>query len=1084
MSPGLQGRKQQTPLQTQIQTAKKETAPKAPPGANPTQYLSFDDQKILEPRARPDENLIGGQARKSHDFFTWEDAFEDGPHGWLQSLLKPIIDGSFKATVQFEDTPDSYQNNFQINYHSHHSPLPIPIQGFVTGLNITKTTEAPYESCAMTLRIPFNFATALLAGEDGHPSTGGWILIRQKTIPNADTVELSEAAGFEIDPRFEKLADSPSLFLGTVSEIDWNIFSDQNGNFMCDVTIVVSSFIHNLMYGQFRSTAIVGEDQKAKDEKRSYTTTEFDGSSPQINSVVSGKPLPTIATYSSNEFMFNGKEWTDFITEQVMMMQGKLKNEKGQWENDPDGGLTMTGSLRNMLSFMGYPVLPLSFYAEPLDIETFYQTFLDDVLSGQRVYGQGNFAGLAIPEQVLIPLVTGAIYLLEAAVQENDIYTSNVFESSQDLSRRTQFSDTVQGNTGRDVVKQGVLETTTNLKELRERFIETFRQSNLSAYTGMRLGDIIHVASSRDDVPLESNLYPAMPKINIKDASITHIKNLSAKNGTIWGLLKGTFQPDEELIEFYPTMIPLTGWSSRAESTQIATQNAEQLSQDSNGFIYSSMGWRNSTRHPLWQAIGGIPAIVFRYKPLHPQIKGQITADRINSINAFHSKLNRTAILKEPMQYQTITEKYNELFSYVDSDGETKSFFDDNSYYERTVIYTDIRTSTLLDSEGKIIEEAFKTLRNYRENQTAALNSSDLSFIEEDSYSEDVYRPVLIRKEQIMSMSFRQDDTLRVNATFTQDPALRNVSGLIKYALTPSTILNTQSAMRHGLRMYESVYPFFDLQTYNSDSFESLAVKVDELIKKGNSVSDALKIAGQEGLNNYPNYALLATGASERAYMLYGDEQKYFRGTVSVKAAAQQNLMQGTWIEFDLGLPNSARENLSNLHERFMLAYVIGLSYSYEIDQETGLVELVTNISFERGSLGAVIPNFPTRKDFDFEDFRQRNLAEYLQNEAIPNATGIRYNPLHSELKPVVIPKGDETDTTKSMVLIRDPIVIQYAYDNNMITEEQFNQYLTEDQDGIPAGWPTGNPDVINDAYIGSLPDDKKSQIKPQLQEQ
>jgi hypothetical protein len=1069
---------QQTPLEIQVDASTKKTQTITTTPDQKIQQLSFDTESIIgKPLTADSLGYFDVDPGITGDY-DFRGAFEGAPHGWIQTILGEL---QKKASSSIENIPridDSYQNNFMINYHSYVSPLPIPLQGFVTDAQIVKQVDAPYESFTLSMTCSFDFASALFAGEDGHPSPGGWILVRQKNIPTDNSEQISEMTNFDLDPRFhENLNSAPALFFGTVSEINWVVGSDETGNFTCEITLTANSFIHNLIHGEFRTSAIVGKDQT----KSNLTPSDYViANDPNTNQPVivkkdTSETLETIQGSETSRFMLNSKDYLDFIIQMIMNSSGQFKDDDGVYRtNESNTKLPNSYILKNMLQYMAYPVLPLSLYAEPMDIETFYDNLIESAEQGlvsfQNRLSTIRGQGFTLPDNLIEPFMEGLTYILEGAVAENTSYYSELtgrtnvggvtLPSGDDVGLRTSYDSTYSdGKTplfdsvrARDVNggKFAMMNVSLSLQEFLDSFKQTLRIDNETYYKNLTLGEMIHVASTRADVPTSSSLYPAMPKYEILDQDIKHIKNLQVKGQTVWGLLRATFQTDPELIEFYPTMIPLTGYYSRES----------QFSKD-----YEII--QGHKPNPLWNLIGGIPTIVYRYKPLHPQLKGEISKEKIDSLNKFHNTLNRNTYVKSQMQYKTIYETNKSLFTITNQEGKSESIYIDNSYYEKD------ESGSFPDADSSNSTET----NAYLDELSSASRSVGGSF---NIPSRGYYRPTLIRKEQIVSMQFNQDDTLRVNGTHTSDPAVESASGLIKYAITPSLVLNTDSAMRHGLRMYENVYPFFDLQNYNADSFEKVVQDVVELVKSGKTITEAISESSAKGkLNSYPNYAIKAGACSERSYMLYGDEQKYFRGTIVCKALSEKVIFPGTWIEVAIS-PYKEKRNAMDKSERFMLVYCIGVNQGYAVDNETGMIINTTNIIFERGSIGAVIPNFPTRKSFDLEGSRQSLINRVISDEEVVRQSSVSRSPMHKELEPIVM-KESETIDEDVVYVITDTKHINNAYRLGMITKEQRDEYLSLDIDGNMFGWPFQSMEEYNKAFIETLPQDKQDRIKPEL---
>ena len=1076
----------QTPLQQQVTQTSQTSLPQTT-GSSGTQYIDFKEKEV-----GGDTKPIGNQfdvRQPPQHIGSWKEAFEDGPQGWVGLLLNSLPDA--KSASEFltsgNAVNESYANNFMINYHSFISPIPIPLQKYITSIDIIKTIEAPYESCTMTAKMPFDFASALFAGEDGHPSTGGWILVRQKQ-PKDDSSLIED---FELKSQYEISNVAPALFFGVVSELSWNIFTDTEGTVLCEITINVNSFIHNLIHGEFRVSAIVGQDQKTDQTVLSEYVLAPNEDSNVFENIIrktEGVQLNTYSGYETNRFNFNASEYINYI--------GKLFNYstgiKDQSTSEQITKLDNNVILSDMIHKFAYPVIPHSLLTEPYDIETYFNTFLTDITSGtdsaiQKLAKSPLLQNL--PPFMLDAILTGLIYLIDIAVNESQFYTTeNIFAGQ--ISNATTFETTETtlpsggkksvGRT-RQITQFSLFDVTESLKNLKDQFKDSMKQTTV--YEGLRLGDILHVVSTRNDVPVESELWAALPKYEIKDQDLSHIKNLQSKNRTIWNMLKGTFQTDDQLIEFYPTIIPLTGWSSRAKSSseldQLKEKQKELFEKEGYVGIYRSS---LSAPHPIWYAIGGIPAIVYRLKPMHPQLKGKITKEVIDKLTAYQSKLSRQTFFNEDMQYRTYFEEYiDNLTIKDDQTGKKDSIYNDNSYYE---IRSNLASQNYLaggqelTTKQKELSEKSDALK-YLEQKRKIAGEDFTDSTNFEYYADNIIaRPLFISPQQILSISMSQNDTLRINAVHVNDALITNSSGLIKYALTPANIVNTPSAIRHGLREYETTYPFTDTKAYESNIFERKIEEIKKALNNGKTFRQAFDETNFNEIFSFPEYSIKSSALAERAYMIFGDDQKYFRGTLTCKGVLNLNLAQGMWIEVGLtNLPKDKKTNKYDKNERIMLIYCEAFSHGYSVSQETGLVELTTSIRFSRGSIGAILPNFPKRRYNNYDEVRKTNIIQYLQNEALKDIKSVKIK--SNEIQP--IKASVPTETKDQVILIQDIKIIDSALKLGYITQAQYDEYTTRNDDGLIKGWPSDNFEQRQNIYIEDLPTSKQDQIKPEI---
>lgn len=85
---------------------------------------------------------------------------------------------------------------------------------------------------------------------------------------------------------------------------------------------------------------------------------------------------------------------------------------------------------------------------------------------------------------------------------------------------------------------------------------------------------------------------------------------------TLWNLLTGLFIPEPDIMEMYPTLIPLDLVTGKAE------RGVKDAQTPGGGGATSTQGKEDSfyriTHSKLVRSLGAIPALVYRYKPLPP----------------------------------------------------------------------------------------------------------------------------------------------------------------------------------------------------------------------------------------------------------------------------------------------------------------------------------------------------------------------------------------------------------------------------------------------------------------------------------
>jgi hypothetical protein len=792
--------------------------------------------------------------------------------------------------------------------------------------------------------------------------------------------------------------------------------------------------------------------------------------------------------YESNKFIINFKTWEEKFTRWRKLAQGfTYDSDAGVWKK-PDGTKTFPTPpgyiLSEMMSVMSYPVLPLSFYAEPIDLQTFIAQHSREIIAG-TIDVDSFLARLSkgLPEFVLKALLTGVVYFINSAALENPFTTATPEEEGG-------IPETTARITADEPNYRSVIEGPRYLE-----FLETVGKlsSNVpqSAYDGLRLGDIIHVVTKWSDVPSSSPLQAAMPQREITDFTDLQFNNIQSKSKTIWGLLKGTFQTDDELIDFYPTLIPLVGKDALAIPKEISEANYQRKLKKSQELGYDRVRSSIFHPHPLWSAIGGIPAVVYRLKPGLPQVNGDISKSRINAIKQYQ-KSHREGIRYETMQYHPMNELYPDARSYKLSDGSfSNREFYENSYglikgyeYSYNAIIKvgggaeqylpprdseETRLSFIREKIGAIgnLGKELKAARETgnRSRASDAIKKARLAgeFLKQNA---EIRLPLLIESELIIGLSMNQSDSLRVNSTKT---ALRNSSdssNLYMATLDSNYILNVDDALKHGLRVYENSLPYFSPRIL-AKNFQEAVDEVTKQINLGVTNQATLKEVFKDTLVNKKSSGYITTTKhAERSYMLYGDEQKYFRGTLSCSSLEGKNILPGVWMEFNLKSggqnPNRghgfANAQIEQVRPPF-LAYVLSVTHSLQVDQITGNVIPTSVIEFERGSIGGMIPNFPTRLDAYLERNNEILSSDAISRgvqEALRRTGNVQPTPISMS----VDGSSEETTQDQATRSYIDTNWTHRAFVLGKITEAQYNEYLTN---GYPADTYSQLGDLISE---------------------
>lgn len=955
---------------------------------------------------------------------------KDGATGWLGTIYHQIMKDTLDMSLLNSNDVNDYSNDFIINYHSYRAPAPIPIQTYATNVEITHATEAPYETATISLKMNFDFGVNLFAGEDGHPSPGGWILIRKK---NVDVEETGQLLNFSIQ-------DSPALFLGTISNIQWGLNTDNAGNVESIITITVSSFIHNIMYGEYRISQFKLEDQPLDGLKRLKSKGEF-LSTDEARDIYE-KQQYTLQTegYASNKFIFDyaGEGgWARQFERYRNLVQGLTYNEEtGTWGRPAGKQFRVPPAfvLSEMMSDLCYPVLPLSFYAEPLDIRTFLSVHGPEIING--VVPDGLLFRLTeqIPEFMVKALLEGVIYFVKAAALESPFVTEgDDGVNAQAFANLTSFNEK-----DIDVINTRIVKYQENVGKLSSNIPDT-------AYEGLRLGDILHLATTNRHVPYSSPLWAAMPHRELKDYNISSFNNIESKSKTIWGLLKGSFQTDEESLEFFPTMIPLTGRDSQAIPKEVSNKNRQQTLENNKRLGYNRTRSSLQYPHPLWAALGGIPTIVYRYKPMHPQLQGDLSKEKINKLIQEQKKY-LPGLNAQELEYETMFGQTQESpeFTYDNKRGGRADEYIDNSYGDDLPAF-DFSFDAIMTRHDSI-ENNLGREDAEREFEEALQRGASEALLDNLLRKIIVTIPI-IEKDKILSVNWSQDDRLRVNATKTSEVGSSINSNLFRATLNSNYILNVDNALKHGLRVYENSLPLLsaDSQRFQySDAIE----KVRDEIRKGVTDIDTLSgifrdSASQTLQAGAPLYQR-TTRHAERSYMLYGDEQKYWSGTITCMNIDSMNLVPGTWLEVQI---NSSGYVKNDLIGAPFMCYLKGIDHSFDVDSAGNIIN-TTVLNVDKVSIFGVIPNFPARKDanlersesFLSEDFIFDTILDLLDNSS-------------QNSNPDVValgPQGSSAETPEHQAIAKDidRNWTQRAYSIGNITREQYLEYL---ESGFPS---------------------------------
>jgi len=222
--------------------------------------------------------------------------------------------------------------------------------------------------------------------------------------------------------------------------------------------------------------------------------------------------------------------------------------------------------------------------------------------------------------------------------------------------------------------------------------------------------------------------------------------------------------------------------------------------------------------------------------------------------------------------------------------------------------------------------------------------------------------PVLNIKD-ILTMNFSHSDTMRVNGIQVEHPYSQvdpNTSG----NLLTEPYVNALDASRFGFRFYQSNYPFLQVNSPEKGKFN------------------------------------LGNVMAENLYMTIGDGSKYSTGSILLPLETTFTLKQGCWFIVNFTPPTyEVKEgfdyggNSSDDRVNKFIAYCTNISYTYTVDQSNGNILTRTQVNFERGSYGGLIPELPDTKHITYVDGKvsSTEITGTLEKTSLAEIPRVRY---------------------------------------------------------------------------------------------
>lgn len=154
-----------------------------------------------------------------------------------------------------------------------------------------------------------------------------------------------------------------------------------------------------------------------------------------------------------------------------------------------------------------------------------------------------------------------------------------------------------------------------------------------------RLGDNIGIMGDLVETSFGSIYGANAADINTVRGQPSHYyyaKVFGNPNQSVWQMLQTLFQPNQDLIEFFPVLIPLdedgsangvaSGFKGLTPSQIKAIEQSSESAEEARRKI------EHMTKQGLVARLKAVPYLMYRYKPLPP--KFQLTSDNVNAINS------------------------------------------------------------------------------------------------------------------------------------------------------------------------------------------------------------------------------------------------------------------------------------------------------------------------------------------------------------------------------------------------------------------------------------------------------------------
>ena len=616
----------------------------------------------------------------------------------------------------------------------------------------------------------------------------------------------------------------------------------------------------------------------------------------------------------------------------------------------------------------------------------------------------------------------------------------------------------------------------------------------------LTLGMVLNVATSQRDIPrCNSTGYEQfMPLTDIP----LFPKGLLLTGGnlqptTIWNMINNMFVTDDNIIELFPILIPLT---KKIEYERTAEDKEFDVNQDvpENYKKYldtKAGGGRGApTKMSLEQTTPKY--LLRRYENIslksadlgvdaagNERVKqSNIASDaELNDITEYGIEVESTGfnVFNDQVVYEIIEKTVSNDFNLSDRTNEAIIDF----YNELGAVPTIIFRLKPLDPDLRITNKEInaiyqkanqRRLNALKDLKGTGFNPSIPAYfydeLKDKTYSEQLSAAVgvginlnqdscfsknlpYIEIDELIDFQVTQIEDKRINAVYVESDVVTVNAGSASVSFNTSPILDDRDIIINGLRLYKTEFPF----NVNSKQLVQINEGLTEKTEQVQLTENTFK---------------LPSAIAERVYALYGRNSEKVEGTFTFKGHEFLDILCGSWL--------CLRANRNNLHQGLNLnslilqfqgnsdlidfyCYVNKVSCQFAIDDAGNMIKLTT-VTFERGKWGTLnIPQFPTKTfsqrivttDVEKENNTETNQPKGSIDTSVPIQEFDEETAINKGIK--VIPDYYDYDIFEEInqnIGIHEQLQQQNTFDkeypyNNIApfkNEEQVRQWYADDQ--------------------------------------